>query len=230
MKRFEQGDTSLIDVSHIVENGMVTYKGLPAPIICDYLSREASKEHYQEGTSFQIGTVTMSSNTGTYIDVPFHRYENGKDLSQVSLDSLANLDGIKIDIDPAIKSIDVKHLQNYDLKNKAVLLNTGWSKFWRTDEYFEDHPFVSEAAANYLKSQNVRLVGIDSHNIDDTNGNTRPAHSILLKAEIPICEHMTNLAELPYSDFKFFAVPVKMKGMGTFPVRAFGLVQKKGSA
>ncbi len=225
MTSYKQADCTLIDVSHSVEHGMITYKGLPAPIICDYLSREASQTHYQDGTSFQIGTVTMPSNTGTYVDVPFHRYEDGKDLSEFQLNRLANLDAVKIDIAESVKSIEIEHLENFDLKNKAVLLNTGWSKHWRTDGYFENHPFVSEAAANYLKKQAVIFVGIDSHNIDDTSANNRPCHSILLAEDIPICEHMTNLSELPESGFKFFAVPVKMKGMGTFPVRAFGLVK-----
>lgn len=225
MSGYKQADCTLIDVSHSVEHGMITYKGLPAPIICDYLSREASKKNYQKGTSFQIGTVTMASNTGTYVDVPFHRYEDGKDLSEFQLSRLANLDGIKIDISSSVKSIEVEHLKNFDLRNKAVLLNTGWSKHWRTEHYFENHPFVSESAANYLLEQGVLFVGIDSHNIDDTNGDTRPCHSILLANDIAICEHMTNLSELPVSGFKFFAVPVKMKGMGTFPVRAFGLIK-----
>jgi arylformamidase len=221
----KQADCTLIDVSHSVEHGMITYKGLPAPIICDYLSRETSKKNYQKGTSFQIGSVTMASNTGTYVDVPFHRYEDGKDLSEFQLSRLANLEGIKIDISSSVKSIEVEHLEKFDLKSKAVLLNTGWSKHWRTEHYFENHPFVSEAAANYLLEQGALFVGIDSHNIDDTNGDTRPCHSILLANDIAICEHMTNLSELPVSGFKFFAVPVKMKGMGTFPVRAFGLIK-----
>jgi arylformamidase len=224
---YQQPDCTIIDVSHTVEHGMITYKGLPAPIICDYLSREASQKHYQQGTSFQIGTVTMASNTGTYVDVPFHRYQRGKDLSEFQLDRLANLDGVKINIKSQTKSIEIHHLENFELKNKAVLLHTGWSKHWRTDQYFEGHPFVSEAAANYLREQGALFVGIDSHNIDDTCGGIRACHSILLKAEIPICEHMTNLSSLPDSGFKFFAVPVKMKGMGTFPVRAFGLVKSK---
>lgn len=225
MKRLAKDGFILIDVSHVVEDGMISYKGLPAPIICDYLSREASKELYEDGTSFQIGTVTMSSNTGTYVDVPFHRYENGKDLSEIALESLANLDAIKIDIDPTQKEIGVELLKHYDLRDKAVLLNTGWSSHWRTDRYFENHPYVNQAAAEYLKQEEVLFVGIDSHNIDDISQSSRPCHSILLEAEIPICEHMTNLSELPDTVFKFFAVPVKMKGMGTFPVRAFGIIE-----
>ncbi len=225
MKVFEQDGFKLIDVSHAVEDGMITYKGLPAPIICDYLTREASAKHYREDTSFQIGVVTMASNTGTYVDVPFHRYRDGKDLSEFELDRLANLSAVKIDIPDGVKAIEVAHLDKVDVKNKAVLLNTGWSKLWRTDDYFEDHPFVTEAAANYLLQQGVQFVGIDSYNIDDTSADTRPCHSLLLAKDIPICEHMTNLDLLPSSGFKFFAVPVKMKGMGTFPVRAFGLLE-----
>ncbi len=224
MTKFVQDGYTLIDVSHVVHDGMITYKGLPAPIICDYLSREASKEHYEEGTSFQIGVVTMSSNTGTYVDVPFHRYEDGEDLSEIALSSLAHLDGVKIDIGSGVKSIEIKDFNGIDVRNKAVLLHTSWSKNWGKDSYFENHPFVSEEAAQYLKDNGAVFVGIDSYNIDDVSGKSRPCHSILLKAGIPICEHMTNLNELPDKGFRFYAVPVKMKGMGTFPVRAFGLV------
>jgi len=223
--KFEQDGFTLIDVSHKVEDGMVTYKGLPAPIICDYLTREASKNHYEEGTSFQIGVVTLCSNTGTYVDVPFHRYEDGEDLSEISLAKLANLDAIKIEIGQDVPQITPQHLQGIDVKGKAVLFETNWSRHWGTDQYFENHPYVIEETAVYLRDQGAVFVGIDSYNIDDVSGNTRPCHSTLLKAGIPICEHMTCLNELPDSEFRFFAVPVKMKGMGTFPVRAFGLIK-----
>lgn len=226
MNKFEKDGKILIDVSHTVTDGMITYKGLPAPIICDYLTREASKKHYEEGTSFQIGAITMSSNTGTYVDVPFHRYEDGKDLSQIALSSLANLDGIKIKIDESIKEIGVEHFLGKEIKGKAVIIQTNWSRYWGSDQYFEGHPYVNEEAANYLRDQGVAFVGIDTYNIDDTKGNARPCHSALLHNEIPICEHMTNLSSLPDDDFKFFAVPVKIKGMGTFPVRAFGIVDQ----
>lgn len=225
MKKFEQEGTTLIDVSHTVTDGMITYKGLPAPIICDYLTREASKSVYEEGTSFQIGAITMSSNTGTYVDVPFHRYENGKDLSEIALSSLANLDGLKITIDENITEIGVEHFKDKQLKGKAVLIETNWSRHWGTDQYFEDFPYVTEEAALYLRDQGVIFVGIDTYNIDNTKLKTRPCHSILLHNEIPICEHMTNLKMLPTYNFKFFAVPVKIKGMGTFPVRAFGILK-----
>jgi len=227
MNIFKQNGFTLIDVSHKVEDGMQTYKGLPVPIICDYLTREASMSHYEEGTSFQIGVVTLCSNTGTYVDVPFHRYEEGEDLSEISLAKLANLDCIKIVIPENIRKIEVKHLENIDLKGKAILFQTGWSKHWGSDQYFEEHTFVTEEVAIILRDGGAVFVGIDSYNIDDVSGKARPCHSILLKAGIPICEHMTGLDQLPNLDFRFFAVPVKMKGMGTFPVRAFGLIDSK---
>jgi kynurenine formamidase len=199
-----------IDVSHLVEHGMVTYQGMPAPFISDYLSREASRPHYAGGTTFQIGKIDMIANTGTYIDAPFHRYNKGKDLSELDLATLANLSGIVF--------------EGKELKGKAILIHTGWDKHWRTDSYFEGHPFLTEETAQYLKASNVVLIGIDSLNIDDTENPTRPVHSILLEAEIPIVEHLCNLEMLPDDGFRFFAVPVKVKGFGSFPVRAFGLV------
>ncbi len=211
-----------IDLSHTIENGLITYKGLPAPIICDYLSREASKEYYEEGTQFQIGKIEMVTNTGTYIDCPFHRYEDGKDLSEVSLESFVDIDAIVIRI-PFSETIEIteNHLNNYNLKNKAVLIHTGWDTHWNTDNYFENNPYLTEGAAEYLRDADVKLVGIDSHNIDDTNGQSRPVHTILLGAEILIVEHLCNLQLLPVDGFTFSAVPPKFKGAGTFPVRAF---------
>jgi arylformamidase len=225
MNKFVQDGFTLIDVSHSVNDGMITYKGLPAPIICDYLTREASKKHYAEGTSFQIGVITMASNTGTYVDVPFHRYEDGKDLSEIALSSLANLDGIKITVPDHIKEIGVEHFKNAKIKGKAVLIQTNWSQHWGKDQYFENYPYVNEEAALYLRDNGAVFVGIDTYNIDDTTGKSRPCHSILLHNEIPICEHMTGLSDLPNDNFKFFSVPVKIKGMGTFPVRAFGIIK-----
>lgn len=210
----------LVDLSHSIESGMITYKGLPAPIICDYLSREDSKSRYAEGTEFQIGKIEMVSNTGTYLDCPFHRYADGKDLSQIQLEKLAELDGLLIDAD-GVQVIDKKLFEGQELKGKAVIVYTGWSKHWRTDAYFENHPFITADAADYLASQKVMLVGIDSHNIDDTRSNTRPVHSTLLRNEILICEHMTNLNSLRGKRFKFYAVPPKFVGVGTFPVRAY---------
>jgi arylformamidase len=215
---------NLIDLSHTVAHGLITYKGLPAPIICDYLSREASRKHYAPGTEFQIGKIEMVANTGTYLDSPFHRYADGKDLSELNLQKLANLPAIKIP-GPHKGAIDISYFPPAeDLTGKAVLVETAWSRHWNTAKYFEGHPFLTEDAARFLANSGVALVGIDSHNIDDVQDLRRPVHTILLRNEIPIVEHMTNLAALPQVDFRFFAVPAKVKGFGTFPVRAFAIV------
>jgi arylformamidase len=218
--------TRHVDLSHTIEEGLITYKGLPAPIICDFLSREDSRSHYDEGTEFQIGKIEMISNTGTYIDCPFHRYADGDDLSQVTLDKFANIESVTIRHDYVEKglAVDVGAFQNLDLAGKAVLINTNWSKHWRTDQYFEDHAYVTAQAAEFLKNAQARLVGIDSYNIDNTKTRLRPVHSILLRHNILIVEHLTNLHTLPDKDFRFSAVPPKIKGMGTFPVRAFAEV------
>lgn len=217
--------TQLIDLSHTVEHGLITYKGLPAPIICDYLSREESRQHYSGGTEFHIGQIEMVANTGTYLDSPFHRYADGKDLSELPLESLANLEAVLVRAPPdSGRAVDVGLFDGLDVAGKAVLIHTGWARHWRTDPYFEGHTFMTRAAAQWLKDNGARLVGIDSYNIDDTGDGTRPAHSILLGAEIPIVEHMTGLERLPDNGFRFYAVPVKVKAFGTFPVRAFAVV------
>jgi arylformamidase len=212
----------LIDLSHTIEDGMITYKGLPAPVICDYLSRENSRNFYETGTEFQIGKIEMVTNTGTYVDCPFHRYSDGKDLSEVELKKFANLEAVlvKADHHDGIE-IGKKHFEKIHFRGKAVLVQTNWSKFWRTDPYFENHPFLTEEAAIFLRDNGASLVGIDSHNIDDTRTKRRPVHSTLLKAEILIVEHLCNLDQLPPNGFIFNAVPPKLKGAGTFPVRAY---------
>jgi kynurenine formamidase len=218
-------DAELVDLSHVIEHGMVTYKGLPAPVICDFWTREASAELYEDGSSFQIGRIDMVANTGTYLDAPFHRYEDGADLAELDLKSLAALEGVVVRVPHAQGLvIDAPALAGLEVAGRAVLFHTGWDAHWRTDAYFENHPFLTAAAARLLVEKGARLVGIDSYNIDDTSVRARPVHSILLAAEIPIVEHMTNLAGLPDSGFRFTAVPPKVAGMGTFPVRAFAQV------
>jgi kynurenine formamidase len=215
----------LIDVSHTVEHEIVTYKGLPAPIICDWLSREASHARYARGTEFQIGRIEMVGNTGTYVDSPFHRYENGKDLSELPLESLANLECLVVRVPPgSTTAIDEVPLTKRLVKGKAVLFHTGWDRHWRTDTYFESHPHLTERAADWLASAGAAIVGIDSYNIDSISTGERPVHSVLLGSEIPIVEHMRGLAALPDEGSRFFAVPVKVKAFGTFPVRAFAVV------
>ncbi len=215
---------TLLDLSHPVEDGMITYKGLPAPIICDFLSREASQEHYAQGTTFHIGKIEMVANTGTYIDSPFHRYADGKDLSELALESIADLEGLVFRVNPKQRAIGLEIFSGTNVHGKAVLVHTGWAKHWGSEQYFENHPFLTAEAAEWLKTSGAALVGIDSLNIDDTSDGQRPVHSILLKAEIPIVEHMCHLEKLPDSSFKFHAVPVKVKKFGTFPVRAYAIV------
>jgi arylformamidase len=216
--------TRLVDLSHSVEHGMVTYKGLPAPMICDYLSREASRAVYAPGTEFQIGRIEMVANTGTYVDSPFHRYKRGKDLAELPLESLAHLEAVTVRTHE--QAIRVSAFAGIDVRGKAVLVETGWDRNWRTDDYFEGHPFLTRDAAEWLAADGAALVGIDSYNIDDTADWSRPVHSILLGAEIPICEHMRGLGGIPDWGYRFYAVPVKVRGFGTFPVRAFALVEE----
>jgi kynurenine formamidase len=213
---------TLIDLSHTVEHGLITYKGLPAPVVCDFLSREDSRTRYAPGTEFHIGKIEMVGNTGTYVDSPFHRYADGADLSELRLESLANLEGNVIP-HPG-RAIGREAFGNLDLRGKAVLVHTGWDRHWATDHYFEGHPFLTAEAARYLADSGAALVGIDSLNIDDTADLARPVHSILLRAGIPIAEHLCSLAALPTHGFRFFAAPVKVKRFGTFPVRAFAII------
>jgi arylformamidase len=215
----------LIDLSHTVEHGMTTYPGLPGPLICDYLSREASRQHYAAGVEFHIGKIEMVANTGTYVDSPFHRYREGKDLADLALESLANLEAVVVRVEQGEgRAIAVERFHELPLENKAVLVHTGWDRHWRTEQYLSGHPFLTREAAAYLADAGVNLVGIDSLNIDDTADLTRPVHSILLGAGVPLVEHLCNLAALPDRGFRFFAVPAKVAGFGTWPVRAFGHV------
>ena len=216
--------THLIDLSHTVEDGMITYKGLPAPIICDYLSRVDSRARYAPGTEFQIGRIEMVANTGTYVDSPFHRYPDGKDLAQLELESLANLECVVIRATSRSQRAISDLPAGLELRGKAVLFHTGWAAHWRTDQYFEGHPFLTGALAQRLVDAGAALVGIDSFNIDSTETGERPVHSTLLGAEIPIVEHLRGLEALPNRGARFYAVPVKVRGMGTFPVRAFARV------
>ncbi|MBA3712827.1 MAG: cyclase family protein [Pyrinomonadaceae bacterium] len=204
---------------------MITYQGLPAPVIRDFLSREQSRLAYAPGTEFHIGKIEMVANTGTYLDSPFHRYEHGKDLAQLPLASLADLDTVVIRATRFAEcAVGEEAFAGRDLQGKAVLIHTGWDAHWRTDKYFEGHPFLTKEAAEYLAAVRAALVGIDSLNIDDVADLARPVHSILLGADIHIVEHLCNIASLPDEGAKFFAVPVKVKTFGTFPVRAFAIV------
>lgn len=212
-----------VDLSHTVEAGLRTYPGLPEPKISDFMSRADSRPRYADGTEFQIGRIEMVSNTGTYLDTPFHRFAGAADLSALPLESVADLPGRVVNAPAKGRVIDVAELPTGDCRGHAILFHTGWSRHWGTERYFEGHPFLTGEAAAELVRREVALVGIDSLNIDDTEGGTRPVHTALLGASIPVVEHLTRLAQLPPDGFRFFAVPVKVKGMGTFPVRAFAM-------
>lgn len=218
----------IVDLSHAITSGMITYRGLPAPLICDHLSFDASRAHYAAGTEFNIARIEMVANTGTYMDVPYHRYRDGDDLSQVALERIVDLPGTVVDVtNMRGRAIDRTALRDVEVKGRAVLVRTGWDRHWGTDAYFEGHPFLTGQAADLLREQGAALVGIDSLNIDDTAGGTRPVHSTLLGAGIPIVEHLTGLAALPRAGFHFSAAPPRVVGMGTFPVRAYALIDER---
>jgi len=217
-----------VDLSHTIHHGLVTYKGLPGPIICDYLSREDSRKNYADGTEFQIGHLEMVTNTGTYIDCPFHRYPEGRDLSETDLERFVDLPAVVVRV-PWRERLEVtpRDFIRVDVREKAVLIDTGWSEHWNKNTYYDNHPFLTAEAATFLRRAGALLVGIDSHNIDDTRTkNSRPVHTILLGAEILIVEHLRGLDQLPLEGFLFSAVPPKFKGVGTFPVRAFASIAK----
>ena len=221
----DPAEKAIVDLSHVIEHGMVTYQGLPGPHICDFWDREGSAANYDDGSTFQIGRIDMVANTGTYVDAPFHRYADGADLAQLPLGSLANLPALAVRRPNAeALATDAADLRGLDVRGRAVLVHTGWAEHWRSDSYAVDHPFLTAAAAAWLAEQGAAFVGIDSYNIDDTRVRARPVHTTLLGAGIPICEHMRGLEQLPDSGFRLSAVPPKISGMGTFPVRAFALV------
>jgi kynurenine formamidase len=215
----------LVDLSHVIEEGMTTYKGLPGPVMCDFWTREGTAASYDDGSTFQIGRIDMVANTGTYVDSPFHRYADGKDLSELPLGSIADMPGIVLrrPYEQGLAT-DASDFSGLDVRGKAVLVHTGWDRHWRTEGYFGEHPYLTGAAADWLAENGALMVGIDSCNIDNMHVRARPVHTRLLGADIPVCEHMTGLGRLPDSGFRFTAAPPKVKGMGTFPVRAYAVV------
>src|SRR5215813_2731086 len=215
----------LIDLSHPIHHGLVTYPGLPAPEITDHLSREASVGKYASGVTFQIGRISLVANTGTYLDSPWHRYAEGADLSGLRLEKLVDLEGVLLRATgTGRRAIDVLDLAPLEVRGKAVLLHTGWDVHFETSQYAKDAPFLTDAGAAWLAEQGSALVGIDSINIDDAGDAARPAHSRLLAAGIPIVEHLRGLEQLPASGFRFSAAPPRIRGFSSFPVRAFAIV------
>jgi len=212
----------LIDLSHEVVHGMTTYRGLPGPVVSEFLSREASRARYAAGTEFHVGRIDMVANTGTYVDAPFHRYADGKDLSGLSLEALADREILVVRA-VGNTAVDRQALTGKAIRGRAVLVHTGWDRHWGTERYLSGNPFLTSDAAEYLVDQGAAIVGIDSLNIDDLGDLARPVHSTLLAAGVPIVEHLRGLEQLPPSGARFFAVPPKVAGFGTFPVRAFAM-------
>jgi arylformamidase len=219
----------IVDLSHPIRDGMITYPGLPGPEITDHLTRAAAEETYGPGVTFHIGRISMVANTGTYLDSPFHRHAGGDDLAALSLDQLVDLDGIVVRLTGATeRSVDVAQLAPYDVSGRAVLVHTGWDRHWGSPSYGRDNPYLTAAAAEWLVERRAALVGIDSVNVDDVDDRSRPAHTALLAADIPIVEHLCDLGQLPPRGFRFHAAPPAVEQFGTFPVRAYAIVDKPG--
>lgn len=215
----------LVDLSHPIEPGMTTYPGLPGPAISDFLSREDSRSRYVAGTTLHIARIEMVANTGTYVDAPFHRFAEGSDVGSLPLARVADLEGILVEAGSG-RAIGPERFKGLAIAGKAVLIRTGWDIHWRTARYGDGHPFVTHAAAEALVEAGPALVGIDSVNIDDTTDGSRPAHTLLLAAGIAIVEHLCNLAALPPSGFRFSAAPAPFHGVGSFPVRAYAVIEE----
>ncbi|MGH8793550.1 MAG: cyclase family protein [Stackebrandtia sp.] len=214
----------LVDLSHVVVDGMTTYPGLPAPRVGDHLTREKSRPRYAPGTEFHIGRIEMVGNTGTYLDAPSHRFADGVDIAGLPLESAADLPGIVVRfLDRPDAALSVEDLLPYDVAGKAVLIHTGWDRHWGDERYFDGHPHLSAEAARHLAAR-AALVGIDSLNVDGAADLTRPAHTALLGAGVPVVEHLRGLDQLPPTGFRFHAAPVAVASMGTFPVRAYAVL------
>ncbi len=217
-------DRRVVDLTHVVEDGMITYPGLPGPEVGVHLTREASRAHYAAGTEFEIGRVAMVANTGTYLDAPLHRFAAGADLAAVPLDRVAAVAGIVVDVRGAARGAGPEAFAGLDVAGHAVLLHTGWDAHWRTERYGRDAPFLTLDGARHLADHGAVLVGTDSVNIDDIGDRTRPAHTTLLGAQVGVLEHLTNLGALPRDGFELHAAPVPVRGLGTFPVRAYAVL------
>jgi arylformamidase len=210
------------DLSHVIEDGMITYIGLPMAQVSPDAVSAHTRNAYAPGVEFQIGEVTLCGSTGTYLASPAHRHAGADDLSELPLDKLADLDGVLIDATGNEgRAIDRGQLLRYDCRGRAVIIRTGWDRHWGTPEYFRGHPFLTADAATYLAGTGAVLVGIDSLSVGDSGDPQRPVHTILLGAGIPVCEHLTSLDVLPAGGFRFSAVPPRIHPLSTFPVRAF---------
>ena len=216
----------LVELSHAIRDGLVTVPNLPPPVIDEYLTREASRERYAPGTEFSIGRITMVANTGTYLDTPFHRYADGMDLADTPLERMVELTGVLVEATGRERAIGPDAFEGVDVCGRAVLVRSGWDAQWDSDTYGNgQHPYLTREAAEWLVRHEAALLGIDSQNVDDTADASRPAHTILLGAGIPVVEHLTGLGQLPRTGFRFNAPPARVAGMGTWPVRAYAVIE-----
>ncbi len=212
----------LVELSHVIRDGLITYPGLPSPTITPHLTRDASREHYAPGTEFAIDKITLIGNTGTYLDAPYHRYADGADLSGIGLDQTVDLPAVVVRVIGAERrGVDVGALAALEVAGRAVLLHTGDDARFGTPAYAQDAQYLTRDGAAWLAEHGAALVGIDAINIDDTADLERPAHTLLLAAGIPVVEHLTGLEQLPPTGASLTAVPLRIEGTGTFPVRAF---------
>jgi kynurenine formamidase len=215
----------VVDLSHEIVNGMTTHPGIPGPTISTFLTHEASAARYAPGTTFEIGRIDLVANTGTYLDTPAHRFSGGSDLSGLALEAVVDLAGVLVDCRSASeRAIGPEAFRGIDVRGRAVLVATGWDAHWGTPDYLSDNPFLTESAAAFLVSSGAGLIGIDSLNVDSLAEARRPAHTAILAAGIPLVEHLTGLGELPSVGWRFFAAPPRIRGMATFPVRAFAII------
>lgn len=218
-------DRRIVDLSHEIVDGMITHPGIPAPSISAFLTHEASTGRYAPGTTFEIGRIDLVANTGTYVDTPAHRCPGGQDLTGLELERVVDVDRVLVDCRGATeRGIGPESFQGVDVRGRAVLVSTGWDEHWGTPAYLSDNPFLTGAAAEWLVASGAALVGIDSLNVDSLTDTNRPAYTAILRAGIPLVEHLTSLGALPPTGWRFFAVPPRIRGMATFPVRAFAIV------
>lgn len=215
-----------VDLSHEIVHGMTTHPGIPAPAISAFLTHEASAARYAPGTTFEIGRIDLVANTGTYLDTPAHRFAGRADLSGIDLGRVVDLDGVCVDCRRAEgPAIGPEAFAGVAVAGRAVLVATGWDAHWGTPAYLAGNPFLTEAAARHLVEAGAALIGIDSLNVDSLEDPRRPAHTVILDAGVPLVEHLTGLDRLPPDGWRFFAAPPRIRGMATFPVRAFALLR-----
>jgi kynurenine formamidase len=216
----------IVDLSHVIESGMTTYPGLPAPVITTHTAREESAQRLADGVSFHIPAIQMVANTGTYMDAPFHYHADGPDMATLALERLIDVPVVVVRAGGE-RAIGPQAFPDVAaLAGHAVLVHTGHARHWGSEAYFHDAPYLTADAVALLVTAGVLVVGIDSLNIDDVADARRPAHHGLLGAGIPIVEHLTALEELPGDrPVRLTVLSAPVRGMGTFPVRAVALVE-----